>query len=165
MARYVVVPAKSQLWAEAQATLHSARIVCKAFRGEFEASLVDGQPRLAPPTRLEIEVSGLSSGTAMMDSEIRRRLNQQRFPRIAGELDEPAHGSRVKLRGKLTLHGVERTIEVDALVEMPDAGTLEIVGKKKIDMRDFGLEPPSLFLLKVQPEVLLQALITARLTS
>jgi polyisoprenoid-binding protein YceI len=163
MARYVVVPAKSQLWAEAQSTLHGTRIACKSFRGEFEASVVDGQPRLAPPSRLEIDVSGLSSGTSMIDAEIRRRLDQQRFPRIVGELDEEARGGRVKLRGKLTLHGVQRAIEVDAMVEMPDPSTLEIVGKKKIDMRDFGLEPPSLFMLKVQPEVLLQALITARL--
>jgi polyisoprenoid-binding protein YceI len=162
MARYLVVPAQSQLWAEAQVTLHSARIVCKAFRGEFEATLVNGEPRLDLPTRLEIEVAGLTSGTAMMDSEIRRRLNVDRFPRIAGELDEAMGGKRVTLRGKLSLHGVQRPIEVEAMLGMPDADTLEIVGTKKIDMRDYGLTPPSLFLLKVQPQVTLQARITAR---
>ena len=50
------------------------------------------------------------------------------------------------MTGTLTMGGVEKPITFDADVTAGDAGVLEVGGMVAINMKEFGLKPPSLML-------------------
>ncbi len=166
MARFVISPGRSELWAEARSSLHPVRIHIAGLEGIVEAEPGEGPdtPRLGAPTHVEVETHRLRSGNALVDGELQRRLDSRKFPRVRGELTGTVAGSRAgtwRLTGKLTLHGVTRTLEVEVTVRQLDPRTLEIEGGRAIDMRDFGLPPPTFLMFKVQPEVQVRARLVA----
>ena len=164
MARYVVVPGLSRVWAEARSSLHPIRVETAGFEGEIEAEETEGRIRLVPPTRISLAVGLLKSNNALVDAELKRKLDARRFPRITGELREAAasSGPRCLLRGSLTLHGVSREMEVEASVRAPEADLLEVEGEKVIDMREFNLVPPRFLIFKVEPFVRIRARLVGR---
>jgi polyisoprenoid-binding protein YceI len=164
LARYVVVPERSRVWAEARSSIHPIRVETAGFEGQLEAEVVDGQLCLLPPTSIELAVALLKSNNGLVDVELQRKLEARRYPRIQGSLREakPAPGSRCLLRGDLTLHGVSRFMEVEVVVRAPDAETLEVEGEKIIDMREFNLVPPRFLAFKVEPTVRIRAKLVGR---
>src|SRR5205807_1758526 len=88
MTKYLVTPERSRIVAEARSSLHPVRMETAGLQGHVEAEVIDGQPRLGLPTRIELEASLLRSGNALLDSELQRRLEVRRYPRITGELRE-----------------------------------------------------------------------------
>ena len=61
--------------------------------------------------------------------------------------------ARYQLHGDLTFHGVTRQVEDEVSVDAPNPDTLVIEGEHVFDVRDFGVRPPRLGLLRVHPEV------------
>jgi len=166
LTRFRISPERSQLWAEARSSLHPVRIHTSGLEGIVEAEPAAGNdpPRLGTPTYVEVETQRLRSGNALVDGELQRRLDSRKFPRIRGELSGVAAGKSPgtsRLTGELSLHGVTRTLEVEVTVRKLDARTLEIEGGRAIDMRDFGLPPPSFLMFKMQPEVQVRARLIA----
>jgi polyisoprenoid-binding protein YceI len=166
MARFVISPGRSELWAEARSSLHPVRIHTTGLEGIVEAEPAEGTgaPRLGTPTHVEVETQRLRSGNALVDGELQRRLDSRKFPRVRGALTASAAGSSPgtwRLTGELTLHGVTRTLEVEVTVRQLDPRTLEIEGGRAIDMRDFGLPPPSFLMFRMQPEVQVRARLVA----
>ena len=164
MARFRISPQRSQVWAEARSSLHPVRVQTSGLEGVVEADLVDGRPALRTPTFVELETQRLRSGNGLVDGELQRRLDARKFPRIRGELTRVVAGNGAdtsRLTGELTLHGVTRTLDVDVTVRQLDERTLEIEGARAIDMRDFGLPPPSFLMFKMQPDVQVRAKLVA----
>lgn len=164
LARFRISPQKSELWAEARSSLHPVRVHTSGLEGVVEAELVDGQATLGMPTTVELETQRLRSGNPLVDGELQRRLDSRKFPRIRGELTGVGTGNGPgtrRLTGELTLHGVTRTLDVDVTVRQLDPRTVEIEGARAIDMRDFGLPPPSFLMFKMQPEVQVRARLVA----
>jgi len=164
LARFRISPQRSELWAEARSSLHPVRVHTSGLQGEVEAEVVDGHPRLNTPTFVELETGRLRSGNALVDGELQRRLDSRKFPSIRGELtrSSPGNGTGTsRLTGELTLHGVTRSLDVEVIVRQVDPRTLEIEGARSIDMRDFGLPPPSFLMFKMQPDVQVRARLVA----
>jgi polyisoprenoid-binding protein YceI len=165
MARFVISPLRSELWAEARSSLHPIRIHTTGLEGVIEAEPSEGTapPRLGLPTQVELETQRLRSGNGLVDGELQRRLDARKFPRIRGELRSVAGegAGTTRLTGELTLHGVTRSLEVEVTVRLLDPRRLEIVGGRAIDMRDFGLPPPSFLMFRMQPEVQVRARLVA----
>jgi polyisoprenoid-binding protein YceI len=160
MARFRLVPDRSELWAEARSTLHPVRVHTTGLTGVLELEIRGDGLELVPPTHVELETERLRSGNALVDGELRRRLEARKFPRIRGELTRSVAGAgdrRSWVAGELTFHGVTRNLEVEVTVRQLDEHTLEIEGARSIDMRDFGLPPPSFLMFRVQPEVQVRA--------
>ncbi|HET9156728.1 MAG TPA: YceI family protein [Myxococcaceae bacterium] len=164
MARFRISPQRSELWAEARSSLHPVRVHTAGLEGVVEVELEDGVPRLGVPTYVEVETQRLRSGNGLVDGELQRRLDSRKFPRIRGELTRSAAGNGAgtsRLTGELTFHGVTRTLDVEVTVRQLDPRTLEIAGGRAIDMRDFGLPPPSFLMFRMQPEVQVRAKLVA----
>jgi polyisoprenoid-binding protein YceI len=164
MPRFRLLPDRSELWAEARSTLHPVRLHTTGLAGVLELEVRGDHLELVPPTHVEVETERLRSGNALVDGELRRRLDSRKFPRIRGELTRSVAGSgdgRSRLTGELTLHGVTRTLEAEVTVRQLDERTLEIEGARSIDMRDFGLPPPSFLMFRMQPEVQVRAKLVA----
>jgi len=166
MPRYRIVPERSRIEAEARSSLHPIRVETAGLEGSFEAEVT--ADRLDPSTVrdawVEIEAERLKTGNGLYDHELERRLEMRKFPRIRGEVRAMGEidAGRYAVRGHLTLHGVTHAVEGEVRLRGVDERTLEIQGEQVFDMRDFGLEPPRLLMLKVHPEVRVRGSVVAR---
>jgi polyisoprenoid-binding protein YceI len=104
--------------------------------------------------RIEVPVRSLKSGNAIEDAELQRRIDARRYPIIVGEvrtattLDE----GRIRVEGDLTFHGVTRSVTGELHVAR-DGDNLRIEGEHVFDVREFGIKPPRILMLRVEPEV------------
>lgn len=156
MSRFVVAAGASQLSAFARSTVHPFGYSAPVT-GEVDATVRDGRFDLTEPitASLEVDLHALSGNDPPLDGEMRRRLDVQRYPRAkAAVLTVTAgtEGSVYRLRGELSLHGKTRPLEGDATVTL-DGDQLRATGSLLIDIREFGIKPPSLLIVRVHPEI------------
>ena len=167
MARYRIVPGRSRVWIEARSTLHPIHTETTGLEGWLDFVVRDGgrvDLDAAPSAHLELKVDQLRSGNPLEDRELRRRIDARRFPTIAGDLTvmrETEEDGRYRVEGDLTFKGVTRRYEDDMTLEAVDGEMVILAGQKTFDVRDFGLEPPRILLLKVEPDVTVKVAIVA----
>lgn len=122
-----------------------------------------GHPAAA---HLELLVSRLTSGNSAYDSELRRQINARRFPTSyldlhdVAPLDPPS--SSFEVRGEITLRGVAVPATGVVVAELPEPELLVVSGEETVDISDFGIPPPTLFMIKIDPEVKVRLHLEAR---
>ena len=167
MARYRILPGRSRVWIEARSTLHPIHTETSGLEGWLDFVVRDGgrvDLDAAPGAHLELKVDQLSSGNSLEDRELRRRIDARRYPTITGDLTvmrETDQDGRYRIEGDLTLKGVTRRYEDDMTLEAVDAETVVLAGQRTFDVRDFGVEPPRILMLKVEPDVTVKVAIVA----
>jgi len=157
MTRYRIA-AGSTVDIEAHSSVHPIHGEATGIRGELDVRLDGGTLDLSGPARMRLEcpVSALRSGNPLNDRELRRRVEADRYPSIVGEAREVTEGSgrgRYRVRGDLTFHGVTREVTGEIAVTVPGADTLLVEGEQTFDIRDFGVTPPRILMLRVEPDV------------
>jgi polyisoprenoid-binding protein YceI len=122
--------------------------------GDIEADVVDGRVADAFEGRLEVPIAKLQSGNRLYDSELQRVTEARRYPTIVGEVrGAVADGDgRFRVDGDLTFHGVTRRVSDDLQVRA-EGDRLVVEGRHQFDIREFGVTPPRLLMLKVHPTV------------
>ena len=60
---------------------------------------------------------------------------------------------RLQVRGALTFRGVTQSVEGELALSRVDDRTIRLEGASTFDIRDFGMEPPRVLMLRVEPEV------------
>ena len=106
----------------------------------------------------------MKSGNALEDREMRRRIDARRYPTITGDLKgmkQTEDGRGTWSRGDLTFRGVMHTYEDEMTVEPSTTARSRSPVQSTFDIRDFGMEPPRILMLKVQPEVTVRVEIVA----
>jgi len=157
--RYRIAPERSHVWVDARSSLHPIEVTTTGLEGFVELELEPGgavDVTAGPSGQLSLAVSRLSSGNRMEDRELYRRVDVRRYPTIDGVLqrmDWSAQGERYRVSGDVTFRGVTRRCEDEMTVRAVDAETVQLSGKSRFDIRDFGMEPPRALMLKVEPEV------------
>jgi hypothetical protein len=126
--------------------------------GSVRAAVVDGALCTDPPPTgtVEIDVSGLSSGNSLYDAELLRRIEARRFPTATVELRNcapSAPGTRYRLEGELTFHGVTRPAQGTVNLEVLPDGRLTVTGEQVFDIRDFAIPSPTVLMLRIYPDV------------
>ncbi len=166
MARFEVNTAQTTVQVGLRVNLHPSHVNANALTGFIECELDDqGKPRLDQPYRAELAlpVEAIKSGNGLQDREMRRRFDTSRYPTITAVV---THGEaldgegRYRATARLTLHGVTKDITGDVQVTA-NGRTLTIDGLQVINIKDFGIDPPRLIILKVEPDVDLQVHIVA----
>jgi polyisoprenoid-binding protein YceI len=168
LARYKIDPTRSKLSAEARSSLHPIHLEADGFEGYVEVVAAEGRLHLGLPTHVEIDANLLKTGNSLADRELENRLEVRKYRRVVGEVREVkplASGSGHHIRGDLTLHGVTRSLEANVTLKVIDDKTIELQGEKVIDMREFGLKPPKLFIFRVFPEVQIKVYVVAVLAA
>lgn len=166
MPRYRIVPTRSRVWIDARSSVHPIHTEADGLEGWLELDLADGRINVDQTTggHLAYPVENLKSGNPLEDHELRRRIDARRYPTISGDLrsmkesDDP---TRYIMRGDLTFRGVTRTYEDQMVIESVDARTVRLTGQSTFDIRDFGMEPPRILMLRVHPEVTVRVEIVA----
>jgi polyisoprenoid-binding protein YceI len=167
VARYRIDPARSRVTIDAKSSLHPIHSETDGLEGWLELD-VDGDGAVdldaEPRAHVEFPVDRLRSGNALEDRELRRRIDARRFPTINGDLtgmESTGRDGCYRVRGNVTFKGVSRSSEDEMTVSV-DADGIQLQGASVFDIRDFGMEPPLILMLKVAPEVTVTVHIVAR---
>lgn len=145
--------------------MHPIHGEAEGLEGSIEADMAEGRLNVTGEPRIQIElpVEKLRSGKKLEDVEMMRRIDARRYPRITGETTElKENNGRYHIRGDLTFHGVTRQVEGEVTISTPDERSLVIEGEQIFDIRDFGVEPPKILMLKVHPDVRVRVKVVAR---
>jgi polyisoprenoid-binding protein YceI len=146
--------------------MHPIHGEAEGLEGSIEADMAEGRIDVsgAPRIQIELPVEKLQSGKKLEDVEMMRRIDARRFPKITGETTEVKEngGGRYRIRGDLTFHGVTRQVEGEVTVSAPDEHSLVIEGEQVFDIRDFGVQPPKILMLKVHPDVRVRVKVVAQ---
>ena len=167
MARYRVDTRQSQVSLGLRVNLHPSHITASGISGEVECELDDqGHPRLDQPysAELTLPINSISSGIGLQDRLMRQRFDSQRYPNITarvtkGEAIDVDQG-RYRATATLTMHGQTREVTGEVKLQFTN-GTLTADAPTTINMQDFGIDPPRLIVLKVEPDVDVSAHIVA----
>jgi polyisoprenoid-binding protein YceI len=167
VARFTIVPDRSAVWIEARSSLHPIHTRTVGLEGYLELEPgPDGRVDLAvtPKGHLSLRVDRLRSGNMLEERELRRRINARRFPTIDGDLTDmhpTDDDGRYVVRGAVTFRGVTNEHQDEMIVSFAD-DTVMLAGTSTFDIRTFGMEPPRILLLRVEPEVIVRVEIVAR---
>ena len=164
MATFRIDPNRSRVWVEARSSMHPIHGEAEGLEGSIEADVADGRIDVStvPKIQIELPVEKLQSGKKLEDAEMMRRIDARRYPRITGSTTElRENGGRYRIRGDLTFHGVTRQVEGEVTISAPDEQSLVIEGEQIFDIRDFGVQPPKILMLKVHPDVRVRVKVVA----
>ncbi len=158
MARFSIVPDKSAVLIEASSSLHPIHTRTEGLEGFLEVDVHDGAVDGVDGAcgALSLRVDRLSSGNRLEDRELQRRIDSRRYPTIDGlmtKLQATGSDGRYRVTGDLTFRGVTRRCEDEVTITSIDDCTLRLEGESAFDIRDFGMEPPRIFMLRVHPDV------------
>ena len=167
MARYHIVPDRSRVWIDGRSSLHPIHTETTGLDGWLDVEVDDSgriDLRATPRGHLALPVDRLRSGNPLEDRELRRRIDARRHPTIVGDLtameDSDVDGQYV-VAGDITVRGVTRGYRDTLTVSRLDAVTVRLTGHSTFDVRDFGLDPARLLMMKVQPDVAVRIEIVA----
>ncbi|HEY7280118.1 MAG TPA: YceI family protein [Actinomycetota bacterium] len=165
MTTYRIVPERSRVHFDGSTNLHPVHGEGDGLTGSIDVAIADGAIDLSQPpkARIEFDVERLHSSFTLFERELQRRIDARRFPTITGEVElaEAAGPGRYHVRGDVTFHGVTKTAEGDVTVAVDADGTLRVDGQQVFDIRDYGIEPPKLLLLKANPDVTIRVEVVA----
>jgi polyisoprenoid-binding protein YceI len=164
--RFRARPERSRLSIEAKSSLHPIHGEATGLRGELEVEIRDGRldETVPPKARIELPVERLRSGNTLMDMETRRRIDARKFPTITAGLREVRaldRPDRYRAWIDLTLHGVTRRLPADVTARLDGENELSVEADLRLDVHGFGITPPRLLGLRVDPEVKVHAHLVA----
>jgi len=157
-ARYTFDSVRSCVWVSGRSSLHPINTETRGITGWFETSVrSDGRLDLDLPVsgELELAVDRLTSGNQLYDHELRRRMDARRFPTIAGRVSTITAGGahpHYVVTGDISFHGKTRTFEHEMHIEVHEEG-ISLIGDYVFDIREFGMKPPSMLMIRVYPEI------------
>jgi hypothetical protein len=166
-ARYTIAHADSWLTFEARSTLHAVHGKTADLVGYIETGWSpDGALGLQPAPKMHVDfaVEQLRSGNDLQDREMWKLIDSKRFPRIAADLRDvraaPTAG-RYTAAGDITLAGRARRYEGELALVL-DGDSVTVDGELNVDIREFGIKPPNLLIMKVEPIVNVRLHLVAR---
>jgi polyisoprenoid-binding protein YceI len=148
VSRFRIDPERSSVVIDASSSVHPIHSRTQGVEGFVDLESRQGE--------LSLDVDRLRSGNPLEDRELKRRIDARRFPTIVGrltELHDTDVAGRYRVVGEITFRGVTRICEDDMTFTILDDGTLQIGGTTTFDIRDWGMEPPRILVLRVHPEV------------
>lgn len=154
--RYRLSPERSTVTIIGETSLHPITVNITP-EGWLEATIDNGQFVAKTDLRGEVEIAVIEfrSGNPLVDRETRRRLNAKRYPTIKGVLSEVValDRSRATVKGVVTFLGQDVDLEGDLNIVDSAETSVNLVGDSQMDVQWWGLEPPTLMVLKMEPVV------------
>jgi hypothetical protein len=167
--RYTVVPDRSAIVLEVTTSLGPIAFGATGLEG-FVGAVVgwDGLDLTVPPTaHLELQVHQLTSGNSAYDGEFQRHIDARRFPAAYVDLHHVSRAdgasSNFLIGGEMTFRGVTQPVEGLVHLDLAEPGTIAVRGEKVLDIRMFEIPPPTLFMIKIEPDVSISLQLEARL--
>jgi polyisoprenoid-binding protein YceI len=157
--RYVISPERSHVWIDASSNVHPIHSTTDGLEGFVDLAFASGgavDMNVTSSAELSLAVSRLSSGNRMEDRELHKRIDSRKFPTIKGVLGsirESDEAGTYRVSGDITFRGVSQHHEDLMQISSIDDDTIQLDGHSRFDIREYGMEPPRLLMLRVEPEV------------
>jgi GAF domain-containing protein/polyisoprenoid-binding protein YceI len=168
--RFTVMPEQSGLVFEVRSTMGVITFGTLGLEGFIDATIGAGgtpETSVAPNAHLEVMLNRLTSGNALYDAELLRHIDARRYPTAFLELHTTvAHAppSEFRVTGELCLRGVNRPMSGIVTVTCPEPSRLVVDGQQELDIGEFGIPQPTLFMIKIEPQVLVRLHVEALAT-
>ena len=156
----------SRLWVEGTSSVRSYKCtstaldVTVASAGTDAGRAVLGGNKAVTTVDFAVPAKTLDCGNGTMNGHMLEALKAKEHPVISFRLvsyDLAVRDSAEKgtLNGVLTIGGAEQTIALPVDIAGAPGGALRVTGKYELNMKDYGLKPPTLMLgtLKVHEKV------------
>jgi len=143
---------------------HSHRIAAKDFSGEASLSLDAVNPA---SLTMNIRSASLEETDPFFTDAQKKTINGEinnlvletaKYPEITfkstsvkGALRNGAFN--VEIMGNIMMHGVTRPVTGTVVVQLSATGDLDVSGDQVFDIRDFGIESPTVLMLRIYPDV------------
>jgi len=138
---------------EGTSTLHDWKMEGTTISGNVTAPPIEQWTNATPPSEasVSIPVTSIKSEHAKMDKLMAEALKAGANPMIRYELinavlSQPGAAFVLATRGKLTIAGVTREVEMQITGARNTNGTYTLTGQLPIRMSDYGIKPPAAML-------------------
>jgi polyisoprenoid-binding protein YceI len=158
--RWTTVAGKSQVSFDASFPLGDFVGRAEDVAGEFWGDPTD--LRLGVTGALRVKATALRTGVDGRDRDMWRAISAERYPEIRFTVQrvDPSFPSAtdrsdvlLTISGLMQVHGVERAMVFPGRVRFRD-DRLWVRGETRLNMRDFGIDPPRRLFLRVADSVL-----------
>jgi polyisoprenoid-binding protein YceI len=168
---HTLIPDRSAALLSVRTSLGAVTFGANGLEGFIDASIdgdrVDGDGPAS--AHLELPVARLTSGNEAYDGELRRQINARRYPTAYVDLHTitpvDRRTSTFQVQGEVTLRGIIVPAAGVVVAELPEPGLMVVSGEDTLNISDFGIPPPTLFMIKIDPEVKLRLYLEARQSS
>ena len=152
----ITLQPESRLWINGTSTVRAFQCKAGAIEATIEspsanavAALVAGEKAVSKAT-VTVPAEQLECGNGTMNEHMKKALKVKDNPTIeftveSYTLAKGADGTQAQLNGTLTLGGVTKPITVSALGK-GEGDALRVTGAVVVNMKDYGLKPPSLMM-------------------
>jgi polyisoprenoid-binding protein YceI len=163
---FTVDPSGCAVLVEARSNVGGVSFGTTDVSGCLEVVRTDGHvdPHDGPCARLSVPLESLTSGNALYDAELQQRLAAWRFPVVTVELTEAQllGGEDYVVSGLVTLHGVTAVLHGAVSLSFPEPRAVLVRGEQVVDVSEFGIDVPSVLMLRIYPEVKVSLQLLAR---
>jgi polyisoprenoid-binding protein YceI len=162
----VTLAPTSKLWVEGGSTVRSWTCQAPAMTADLASTAADplkgvlNLERTLSAVRLTVDVEKMDCGNGTMNEHMEKALKEKEHKTIAFklstyELQKDSSGVRGQLNGLLTIAGIEKQILMPVSIASAPDGAVRVKGAYQLDMREYGVTPPSLMMgtMKVKPMV------------
>ncbi len=157
---------ESRLWIEGTSTVRDYKCTSTALQATVAATGADAiraeltGAKAVTSVQFTVPAKTLDCGNGTMNGHMLEALKAKDHPEIgfrlvSYELTAGEKGETGTLNGVLTIGGTDQTIALPVQLQEGAAGALRVTGKYELNMKDFGIKPPSLMLgtMKVHEKV------------
>ncbi len=158
MTRFTIDPERSTATIEGRSSLHPIHSRATGLTGVLDCTFDEhGTIDLSRPVAgsVRFPVDRLQSSSPLETRELRRRIDARRHPTIDGEItaiEAAAAPGDYRSTGTVTFRGIARTYTSALTITLVD-GLVHLSGRASFDVRDHGMEPPRILMLRVEPMV------------
>jgi polyisoprenoid-binding protein YceI len=144
----LTVGADSKVWVEGGSTVRSWKCEARAIAATVQTGpdgAVANLAALVSSANVTIKTAELECGNGTMNEHMRKALKANEQPTIAFTLESYVLEPNGTLKGKLQIAGQELPVSFPATIT-DDGGTVRVIGKQTINMKEWGIKPPSLMM-------------------
>lgn len=165
----IELSSSSRLWVSGTSTVRSFECAAKTLDAKVEAAMADAISAVLAGERgvgaveLRVPAADLDCNNGTMNGHMYKAIKSAEHPNIvfrlaSYEVERAEAGVVLTMRGTLALGGADRPIVLNARAVPAHDGQLKVTGAYELNMKDYGLKPPTLMLgtLKVNEKVNVQ---------
>ena len=145
----------SKVWIDGTSTLHDWKTVCKGTTGTFSIpeTVFGGKvgDNIDIKTSFTVPVKMISHEKEDLVENLQEAMEAEKFPTVkytttqASIVSSDATKAVVKTIGKLVIHGIEKVVSFNVNLTKTANG-MEVKGIANVNMKDHGIDPPTMML-------------------
>lgn len=142
---YSLDMANSTMSIEGTSNVHDWVSRAEEISGSAVIALENGALTSVSDLSLIVQIKGIKSGKKGMDSRTYDALQEKKHPIITFTLSEISSISEdgITATGELTIAGATQAVQMNVSYTVHEDGSLQFSGRQAINMRDYGIDPPT----------------------